>query len=156
MLSSYKSKEIAPESSVRYFHLVMRKKTTFPIVQYFSPKGGKSSLQKNGRKCRAFPLLGVEGLEHTKKDTKVCDTHNMALIRQVRRECFCTDSKLHCAHTQHTHTPSAWKPGLVQSECSAQVQTPPRKACGQLTFLLTISLRMAPENGIILLLIITD
>lgn len=136
MLSSYKSKEIAPESSVRYFHLVMRKKTTFPIVQYFSPKGGKSSLQKNGRKCRAFPLLGVEGLEHTKKDTKVCDTRNMALIRQVRIECFCTDSKLHCAHIQHTHT-FCLEARTHAVKALSTGADPPRKACGQLTFLLT-------------------
>ena len=74
--------------------------------------------------------LGVEGLEHIKKDTKVCDTRNMALVLQVRIECFCTDSKLHCTHithTQHTHTPSAWKPGLMRSKCSAQVQTTPQK-----------------------------
>lgn len=128
LFSSYKSK-IAPESSVRYFHLVMRKKITFLIVQYFSPKGPKNSLQKNGRKFGAFPLLGVEGLGHT-RDTKVCDTRNMALKLQVRTECFWIDSKLHCTHikhTQHTHTPSAWKPGPKQTKRSARVQTTPEK-----------------------------
>lgn len=100
LFSSYKSK-IAPESSVRYFHLVMRKKITFLIVQYFSPKGPKNSLQKNGRKFGAFPLLGVEGLGHT-RDTKVCDTATWHLNCRSEQNAFGYRFKLHCTHIKHT------------------------------------------------------
>ena len=73
------------------------------MYNIFLLKEEKAHYKKNGRKFGAFPLLGVGGLEHTKKDTKVCDTHSMALIRAGQNTVLLDQFKA-ALYTHHTHT----------------------------------------------------
>lgn len=97
----------------------------------------QNSLQKNGRKFGAFPV-GSGGLGHT-RDTKVCDTRNMALKLQVRTE-NAFDRFKAALYTHKTHTTHTYAFCLARTQADKVFSTGsdhPRKGCGQLTFLLT-------------------